>query len=139
METPSREQLGNERQQLQQAIAALEAQRAVLGDAVVDAALASMHEKLARLDAQEAERTPQLKFVTILFTDIAGSTRMGQALDEEDTLAVMDGALQRFGQVIERQAAGFYASWVMGCWRSSARLWRMKTMLSGRLTPVSPC
>ncbi len=102
MEIPSYEQLGNERQQLRQAITALEGQRAVLGDAVVDAALASMQEKLAKLDAQEGEKTPQLKFVTILFTDVAGSTRMSQGLDAEDTLAVMDGALQRFGRVIER-------------------------------------
>jgi class 3 adenylate cyclase len=93
MEIPSQKHLGNERQQLQQAIAALEAQRALLGDAVVDAALASMQEKLARLDIQERDKTPHLKFVTILFTDIAGSTRMGQGLDEEDTLAVMDGAM----------------------------------------------
>jgi class 3 adenylate cyclase/tetratricopeptide (TPR) repeat protein len=102
MEMPSHDHAETERQQLQQAMAALEAQRAVLGDAVVAAALASMQEKLAKLDALEGEKAPQLKFVTILFMDIAGSTRMSQGLDAEDTLAVMDGALQRFGRVIER-------------------------------------
>jgi hypothetical protein len=40
----------NEREQLEQAIAALKAQRATLGDAVVNAALAPMREKLAALD-----------------------------------------------------------------------------------------
>jgi class 3 adenylate cyclase/tetratricopeptide (TPR) repeat protein len=102
MEMSYQEQPKDDRRQLEIAIAALEAQRPILGDAVVDAALASMQEKLVRLDAQEREKTPQLKFVTILFTDIAGSTHMSQGLDAEDILAVMDGALQRFGRVVER-------------------------------------
>ncbi len=38
----------NEIQQLEQAIAALEGQRGILGDGVVEAALAPMREKLAR-------------------------------------------------------------------------------------------
>ncbi len=102
MESPSQDQLKDERRQLEVAVAALDAQRAILGDAVVDAALVSMREKLARLDAQQGEKSPQLKFVTILFTDIVGSTQISQGLDAEDTLAVMDEALQRFGGVVER-------------------------------------
>ena len=39
-----------EREQLEQAIAALEAQRAILGDAVVDASVAALREKLAALE-----------------------------------------------------------------------------------------
>ena len=39
-----------ERERLEQAIAALESKRPLLGDEVVAVALASMHEKLTRLD-----------------------------------------------------------------------------------------
>ena len=51
-----------EREELEEAIAALERQRAVIGDAVVDTALATLRAKLARLDTPEQ----QLKPVTIL-------------------------------------------------------------------------
>lgn len=63
----------NEREQLEQAIAALERQRTVLGDAVVDASLAALREKLAALTA--APRDVQRKLVTVLFADLAGRTR----------------------------------------------------------------
>ena len=53
-----------EREELEGGIAALEAQRAVLGDAVVDTALAALRARLARLDVPEQ----QLKPVTILLT-----------------------------------------------------------------------
>ena len=43
----------------------------------------------------------QLKQITVLFADVADSTRMGQLLDPEDTLALMDGALARFGAIVE--------------------------------------
>ena len=42
-----------EKQQIEQAIRALEAQRTLLGDAVVDAAISPMREKLAKLGVHE--------------------------------------------------------------------------------------
>ncbi|MCW5853643.1 MAG: hypothetical protein KIT87_26490, partial [Anaerolineae bacterium] len=56
--------------QLEQAIAALEAQRAILGDAIVNTALAPMREKLAALKSAHAA-TEQRKQATILFADLA--------------------------------------------------------------------
>ena len=56
-----------EHEQLEHAIAALEAQRAILGDSVVDAALAPMREKLMALQAQAI--TERRKQVTVLFSD----------------------------------------------------------------------
>ncbi len=88
-----------EREELEEAIAALERQRAVVGDAVVDTGVATLRAKLARLDTPEQ----QLKPVTILFTDVVGSTALGQTLDPEDIHAVMDGALQRFTSIVESQ------------------------------------
>ena len=83
----------SEREQLEQAIAALEAQRFILGDAVVDAAIGPMREKLAALNPHEPEQ--QRKLVTLLFCDVAGSTTMVRDLDPEDNLAIMDTGLKR--------------------------------------------
>jgi ABC-type oligopeptide transport system substrate-binding subunit/class 3 adenylate cyclase len=88
-----------DQEQLEQAIEALENQRANLGDHVVDAALVPMREQLAALiEAQEA--TQQRKLATILFLDIVGSTSITHDLDPEDTMAIMDNALQRFAKPI---------------------------------------
>jgi class 3 adenylate cyclase len=74
------------------AIAALEAQRSVLGDVVVELALAPLR---ARLAGWSGPAGPSLRQVTILFMDVAGSTALSQQLDPESVSAVMDGALAR--------------------------------------------
>jgi class 3 adenylate cyclase len=71
-------------------------------ESYVDTALVPMREKLAALEAQQHAADQQLKYVTILFTDVTGSTQMGQRLDPEETMAVMDGALRRFNAIIEQ-------------------------------------
>ena len=88
-----------EREELEGGIAALEAQRAVLGDAVVDTALAALRVRLARLDVPEQ----QLKPVTILFADVVESTRLSRRLGPEDIQTVMDGALRRFTSIVESE------------------------------------
>ena len=92
----------SELKKLEQALAALEAQRHILGDDVVDAALAPMQEKIASLQALEKAADPRLKLVTVLFTDVTGSTQISQRLDPEDMLEVMDGAMQRLGLIVEQ-------------------------------------
>ncbi len=92
----------SELEKLQQALDALEAQRHMLGDDVVDAALAPMHEKIASLQDQETAANPKLKLVTVLFTDVTGSTQISQQLDPEDMLEVMDGAMKRLGAIVEQ-------------------------------------
>lgn len=92
-----------ERQQLEGTIAGLEAQRALLGDALVDAALAPLRAKLASLAAESADQPfKTLRQVTILFLDIVGSTTLSQHLDPEQTSDVMDGALAQFATVVQR-------------------------------------
>ena len=86
-------------QALHAAIAALQAQRAVLGDAVVEQTVAALHDKLAALDV--GAHDPQLKQVTVLFTDVVGSTTLSQHLDPEDIHAAMDGALARFTTIVQ--------------------------------------
>jgi class 3 adenylate cyclase/tetratricopeptide (TPR) repeat protein len=91
-------------EQLAAAIAALEAQRALLGDAVVDTALAPLREKLAALRAPEiAAASQQLKQVSVLFVDVVGSTAMGQKLDPETIHEVMDSALERFTAAVQAE------------------------------------
>jgi class 3 adenylate cyclase/predicted ATPase len=91
-----------EQQQLEAGIAALEAERALLGDAVVDASVAGLRAKLVALaSATEAPIEPAqtLRQVSILFLDVVGSTSLAEQLDPEAVSAVMDDALAR-GTVI---------------------------------------
>lgn len=90
-----------EREQLEQAIAAQEALRPMLGDAVVDATIAVLREKLASLD-QAHPIHEQRKLVTILFADTVASTAMFQMVDPEDVLGIMDGALRVYTETVDR-------------------------------------
>ena len=89
----------NDQQQLEQAIAALENQREILGDAVVDAALVSMHEKLSSLVAAQSP-TQQRKLAAVLFMDIVGSTTITRDLDPVDSMTIMDSAMQRLANPV---------------------------------------
>lgn len=91
-------------QALQAAIAALESQRVLLGDAVVDVAVAGLQAQAKALQAaaagNEPSQTQALRLVSILFLDVVGSTALGQRLDPEEIHAVMDGAMARFTGVV---------------------------------------
>ncbi len=87
---------------LQAAAALLESQRAAMGDAAVDAALAALAASVvpaapvgAARGADTAGAPQQLRQVAILFMDVVGSTQLSQALDPEDIQAVLDGLMQR--------------------------------------------
>lgn len=82
-------------QALRQAVAALESQRGLLGDAVVDLALAPLRQQLSKLEQASQLRRAQ---VTVMFADIVGSTELASRLDAEDVL-------QLFGSLLERAAA----------------------------------
>lgn len=87
------------RQQLEQAIAALEAQRAVLGDAVVETGLIPMRERLAALIMGE---TPpeQRKRVTVFFADLVGFTSLAETLDAEELHERLHSLWQRLDEVV---------------------------------------
>ena len=88
-----------ESDRIEAGIAALEAQRAQLGDAVVDTALASLRGKLATLRGLEHDQ--QLKQVTVLFADIVGSTALIRHLDPEEVHSIVNGALERFTAIVQ--------------------------------------
>jgi class 3 adenylate cyclase/tetratricopeptide (TPR) repeat protein len=74
-------------EQLRAAVHQLEAQRNVLGDAVVNTALSALKKQLAELEEQAAKQVvpaEDRRMVTILFTDMVGSTSMAEKLDPEE-------------------------------------------------------
>ncbi len=88
---------------LQATITALQARRSLLGDALVDAALAPLLERLASLNAPPKPAEPErlLRQVSVLFLDIVGSTQLIEHLDPEDVQLVMDGALAAFTTIVK--------------------------------------
>src|SRR3982751_718016 len=90
-----------ERTHLEEAIAALAQQRATLGDAVVDVALASLREKIAALDQAKADTAPaaqptgERKMVTIMFADISGFTALSENMDPEAVRDLMNTCFAR--------------------------------------------
>lgn len=89
----------NEIAKLNQAIESLEAQRPILGDAVVDTSIAALKEKLAQFAGRDSQ-TQQRKVATILFMDMVAHTAMIRSLELEDQLEVIDQALAKLSQPI---------------------------------------
>ena len=87
----------DERQRIEQAIAAQESLRATVGDEVVDETISMLRRELAHLETPEQQR----KLVTILYADIVGSTNIVKLLDPEDALEIMDGSLKRLAIPVE--------------------------------------
>jgi class 3 adenylate cyclase/tetratricopeptide (TPR) repeat protein len=91
-------------EQIRAAIAALEAQRGILGDDVVGPAIAALHRQLdevrdARRDAAlEGER----RIVTILFADLSGFTALSERSDPEAVRALVNGCFGHLVPIVER-------------------------------------
>src|SRR5829696_5120788 len=130
---------------LEQAIAALEGQRQILGDQVVETALAPMVDKRDRLLA--ASVGEQRKLVTVLFADLVDSTPLAQRLDAEDLQQVMSryfaavrAAVEAEGGVVEK-FIGDAAMAVFGLYRSreddAARAVRAALAMVGALERLS--
>ncbi|MBC8248616.1 MAG: adenylate/guanylate cyclase domain-containing protein, partial [Anaerolineales bacterium] len=92
-------------EQLERAIAHMEAQRAILGDAAVEAALAPMREKLAVLAKAETP-TPKLrgerKLVTVMFADISGFTALAETMDPEAVRDLINACFDHLVPAIEK-------------------------------------
>ncbi len=96
-----------EQERLERAIAALEVQRALLGDAVVDTALDPLRERLAALAAvQHSAPAPpqtsgeQRQLLTVLFADVHGFTRLAERLDAEEVQDLLSDLWQRLDKLI---------------------------------------
>lgn len=98
-----------EKQQIEQAIAHMESQRSVLGNAVVDAALAALKQQLATLQTIEASALApaaalkgERKPVTILFADISGFTPLSERMDPESVRDLVNACFEHLVPVIEK-------------------------------------
>ena len=90
--------------ELNAAIAALNAQRSVLGDAVVDPAIAALREQLAAIGSPAAPPalTEERKIVTIVFVDISGFTALAETLDAEQVRQLMNSCFEILVPVIQK-------------------------------------
>ncbi len=101
----------SEREDLEQAIATVEAQRATLGDAAVDAVLEGLRQKLAELVVEERQLLAEMpeqtsggerRIVTVLFCDVTGSTALAEKMDPETWAEIMDEAFGYLTEPIDR-------------------------------------
>lgn len=88
---------GDEIGQLAATISALEAQRAVLGDGVVETTVTALRE---RLDSLQSRALLQRKQVTILAADLSGFTAMSESMDPEEVRDTIDRLWQRLDQIV---------------------------------------
>lgn len=87
--------------QLRTAIAQLQAFRATLGDATVDAAIAALRREAGapELPQPQAQR---LRQVSILFADVADSTAMLGRVAPEEAMELLGRALQGFAEAVQQ-------------------------------------
>ncbi len=96
-----------EQKDIESAIVALEAQRAALGDAVVDAALAALRDQLAAFAGPAIANPAKMvseerKLVTVMFADISGFTAMSEKLDAEHVHSIMNSCFECLVPVINK-------------------------------------
>ena len=104
----------SEHQQIEEAIAAQGSLRGQVDDAIIDATIATLKEKLAIIDSAPEQ---QRKLATILFMDIADHTTLTRGMDPEDQMALIDPLVARLakkvtelsGHVARYQGDGFKA------------------------------
>jgi class 3 adenylate cyclase/tetratricopeptide (TPR) repeat protein len=90
-------------EKLRLSIKGLEAQRGVLGDEVINPALAALRQQLAVLEQQsqlQAAPIEERRLVTILFFDIVGSTSLAEKLDPEEWRQVVSRVHSSLGEAI---------------------------------------
>lgn len=110
--------MSTEIEHLRSAISALEAQRSLLGDAIVEAGVAPLKAKLATLTENLPSRQER-KQVTALFADISGYTALSERLDAEDVAGIINSLwskldeeiAQRGGTIIQHSGDAVYAVW----------------------------
>lgn len=87
----------DEREKIEQTIRSLEAQRALLGNTVVETALAPLREKLAALQLVSEQ---QRKHVTILFADVSSFTASAEQMDAEDLNNIMNNLWAQLDRIV---------------------------------------
>jgi class 3 adenylate cyclase/tetratricopeptide (TPR) repeat protein len=89
------------RKQLEDALLALENQRAILGDEVVESSIALIHEKLSSLEGT-LSHIDERKLVTVMFADISGFTAYSEKNDPEQVRRLINNCFAALVPVIEK-------------------------------------
>ncbi len=106
----------DDRARIEQSIAALEAQRSVLGDQVAELAISALRKQLSDLDVQTDE---QRKLVTVLFADLPELAAMSEHVDAEDLGDILNPMWRRLDRIILEHGGWIdkhTASGVMALW-----------------------
>ena len=90
------------REALTDEIAAIEAQRSLLGDRVVDLAVNSLKDELAALVPVHHRIEGERKFATIMFADASGFTAMSENADPETIRDLLNRCFERLVPIVER-------------------------------------
>lgn len=112
----------SEIEKLERTMIALEAQRAILGDAVVETTLESLREKISALQttpetpSTPPEETQQRKIITVLFADIVGLSDWSEIEELRDAIrslwGQLDSVILRYGGHIDKHIGnGVMALW----------------------------
>src|SRR3989442_6940811 len=91
-------------EELKAAIAGLEAQRSLLGDAVVEPALAALRQQLSKLDTSQTDLASdeERKIVTVLFVDVSGFTALSEKLDPEEVRDLINACFEYLVPVVQK-------------------------------------
>jgi class 3 adenylate cyclase/predicted ATPase len=92
------------KEQLERAISDLEERRELLGNAIVDPAIAALREQLVRVSApaHTAVGDEERKIVTVMFADLSGFTRLAENLGAEEARELVNACFERLVPVIQR-------------------------------------
>ena len=90
--------------ELKAAIAGLEAQRSLLGDTVVEPALAALRQQLSQLEPSpvDAASDEERKIVTVLFVDVSGFTALSEKLDPEEVRGLINTCFEYLVPVVQK-------------------------------------
>lgn len=91
-------------EKIRAAIDALEAQRALLGDAAVNAAITTLQAQLETLQPAplvSLDLTGERKLVTVMFADISGFTSLSETMDPEEVRALMNACFDMLVPVVQ--------------------------------------
>jgi class 3 adenylate cyclase/tetratricopeptide (TPR) repeat protein len=90
--------------ELSTAIAGLERQRALLGDAVIEPAIAALRQQLAQLKAETVNQASaeERKLVTIVFADVSGFTALSEKLDPEKVRELTNACFECLVPIVQK-------------------------------------
>src|SRR3954454_12201020 len=90
--------------QLVAAVATLEAQREMLGDSVIEPAVAALRQKLAQLEiaSTDSDAAEERKIVTILFADVSGFTALSEQKDPEEVRSLINGCFEDLVPIVQK-------------------------------------